>query len=72
MIGDYHGLIHPHSIFQVDSLLESTRLGLVERHSLGFKLRRKRFEIEPFILPPEGEEMKPKGGCGSSSDPLAF
>ncbi len=81
---DYHGFIHPHSLFQVDSLLQTTRLSAVERHSLGFKVRRKRFSIEPFILPPdmdqENDSKQPsaiqkasKSGCGEShKDPLAF
>jgi elongator complex protein 4 len=73
VIGDYHGLIHPHTLFRVDSLVETTRLNNVERHSLGFKLRRKRFEIEPFVLPPDmDDDKKPSGGCGSEADPLAF
>jgi hypothetical protein len=69
---DYHGLIHPHHLFQVDSLIETTRLNNVERHSLGFKARRKRFEIEPFVLPPDMEGQVEQSGCGGEHDPLAF
>jgi elongator complex protein 4 len=80
---DYHGFIHPHMLFQVDSLLQTTRLSAVERHSLGFKVRRKRFSIEPFILPPDMDQetdskhagvlKSTKTGCGESNkDPLAF
>ncbi|KAI8915628.1 Elongator complex protein 4 [Gorgonomyces haynaldii] len=56
---DYHGLIHPHKLFRQYSYHHTTRLSNVELHSLGFKLRRKRFTVETFHLPPElGEPTK--------------
>ncbi len=80
-VSDYHGLIHVHSIFSNDAAKPSTRLSTVELNSLGFKVRRKRFLIEPFTLPPEEEDQtsdsksksvlptsssEVKSGCSSS------
>ena len=53
---DYHGLLHAHTLFPSDSGSPSTRLSSVELNSLAFKVRRKRFQIEQFTLPPEEEE----------------
>ncbi|XJO73271.1 hypothetical protein BDV3_004279 [Batrachochytrium dendrobatidis] len=50
---EYHGLIHPHRTFGLNSHKETSRLSPVELHSLAFKVRRKRFLIETFTLPPE-------------------
>ncbi|KAJ3257902.1 Elongator subunit elp4 [Boothiomyces macroporosus] len=74
---DYHGLIHPVHIFRINSLIESTRLSNVQLHSLGFKVRRKRFSIEPFVLPPEDSDKSskpnPSTSCGTTgSNPLDF
>ncbi|KAI8896504.1 Elongator complex protein 4 [Globomyces pollinis-pini] len=82
---DYHGLIHPRHLFQVDTNIETTRLNPVQLHSLGFKVRRKRFLIETFTLPPEADDdtdaKKRSGnvqtsapGCGAtgSRNPLDF
>ena len=56
---DYHGLVHPHKLFKMNSLVHSSRLNNIQLHSLGFKVRRKRFSIETFHLPPElGDEGK--------------
>lgn len=44
-------------------------------HSLGFKVRRKRFSIETFHLPPEDGDGGHEGhGCGTmgGSSPLDF
>ncbi len=55
---DYHGLIHPIRLFPIHSSIQTTRLDQVQLHSLGFKVRRKRFLIETFTLPPEEEEKE--------------
>ena len=82
---DYHGLIHPVKLFYVNSLLPSCRMKKIDLHSLGFKVRRKRFSIETFTLPPEEDEeqdnQKPhkiksvglNAGCGNGGKtPLDF
>ncbi|RUS16315.1 Elongator complex protein 4, partial [Jimgerdemannia flammicorona] len=54
----YHGLFHVHKLPALNSLLpSSTKLSVLSgggRNNLGFRLRRKRFAIETFHLPPEG------------------
>ncbi|KAH9251311.1 hypothetical protein BSLG_000789 [Batrachochytrium salamandrivorans] len=50
---EYHGLIHSHRTFCINSHKEISRFSPVELHSLAFKVRRKRFSIETFTLPPE-------------------
>jgi elongator complex protein 4 len=75
---DYNGLIHPIHLFQQESLTGSSRLSNLQLHSLGFKVRRKRFSIEQFTLPPDDvdDPSKPAlgSGCGSSGgkSPLDF
>ncbi|CAG8494731.1 3193_t:CDS:2 [Paraglomus brasilianum] len=55
---DYHGLFYVHKLPVINSLVSpSTKLSILlgSGHSnLGFKLRRKKFSIETFHLPPEG------------------
>jgi elongator complex protein 4 len=59
---DYNGLIHVNKLYRDGS----RRLGNVYLHSLGFKVRRKRFEIQTFHLPPEDAADNTKtNGCGS-------
>jgi hypothetical protein len=75
-------LIHPLKLFPVETPIKTTKLNNVQLHSLGFKVRRKRFLVETFVLPPEEEDddkSKPKptstAGCSSSrsnKDPLDF
>ncbi|CAM0138018.1 Elongator subunit elp4 [Umbelopsis sp. WA50703] len=54
----YHGFFHVHKVPVLNSLLpSSTKLSVLSAdgsNNLGFKLRRKRFAIETFHLPPEG------------------
>ncbi|CAG8711453.1 7479_t:CDS:2 [Funneliformis mosseae] len=54
----YHGLFHVHKLPTLNSLIpSSTKLSVLSGGSgnnLGFKLRRKKFTIETFHLPPEG------------------
>lgn len=54
----YHGFFHVHKVPVLNSLLpSSTKLSVLSgdgSNNLGFKLRRKRFTIETFHLPPEG------------------
>lgn len=84
-ISDYHGLIHPHKLFPIDTAVQTTRLDNVQLHSLGFKVRRKRFLIEEFTLPPEDEDptdpnqeknkssaSKAAAGCGPRSNKIDF
>ncbi|KAG1446073.1 hypothetical protein G6F56_009694 [Rhizopus delemar] len=81
---NYHGFFHVHKLPVLNSLLPpSTKLSVLSgggSNDLGFKLRRKRFAIETFHLPPEGgvvtrrteapstkeEEEAPKGNITSS------
>ncbi|KAI8969664.1 Elongator complex protein 4 [Pilobolus umbonatus] len=55
---NYHGFFHVHKVPVLNSLLpSSTKLSILSgggHNDLGFKLRRKRFSIETFHLPPEG------------------
>jgi elongator complex protein 4 len=72
---DYHGLVHPLSLFQVESLIQTTRMPTVKLHSLGFKVRRKRFQIETFTLPPEDEDETAEqqaGNCSTGKSKLDF
>ncbi|CEG74524.1 hypothetical protein RMATCC62417_09720 [Rhizopus microsporus] len=88
---NYHGFFHVHKLPVLNSLLPpSTKLSVLSAggsNDLGFKLRRKRFTIETFHLPPEGgvvtrrteapkeEKVNRKIGCGSTpgkTDPLEF
>ncbi|GBC09463.1 hypothetical protein RclHR1_08890008 [Rhizophagus clarus] len=54
----YHGLFHVHKLPTLNSLVPpSTKLSVLSGgggNNLGFKLRRKKFTIETFHLPPEG------------------
>ncbi|KAL0077780.1 Elongator complex protein 4 [Phycomyces blakesleeanus] len=55
---NYHGFFHVHKLPVLNSLLPpSTKLSVLSgggSNDLAFKLRRKRFAIETFHLPPEG------------------
>jgi hypothetical protein len=51
-------------------MIQTTRLPIVKLHSLGFKVRRKRFSIEPFVLPPEDDDED--GGSESKSNRNSF
>ncbi|CAO3654081.1 unnamed protein product [Cunninghamella echinulata] len=55
---NYHGFFHVHKLPVLNSLLPpSTKLSVLSAggsNDLAFKLRRKRFTIETFHLPPEG------------------
>ncbi|RUO95905.1 PAXNEB protein-domain-containing protein, partial [Jimgerdemannia flammicorona] len=57
----YHGLFRVHKLPALNSLLpSSTKLSVLSgggRNNLGFRLRRKRFAIETFHLPPEGGSL---------------
>ena len=69
-VSDYSGLLHPNKLFCTNSNTTTTRFSQLQLHSLGFKVRRKRFSIETFHLPPEdapddGNE-KNTMGCSSS------
>lgn len=67
---DYHGLLHVAKLFRVESTMMATRLSNLQLHSLGFKVRRKRFLIESFTLPPEDAEDN--GSSTTQKDPLEF
>lgn len=56
---EYHGLFHVHKLPTINSLIPSSiKLSILAGsgvgNNLGFKLRRKKFSIETFHLPPEG------------------
>ncbi|CAG8802435.1 14713_t:CDS:2, partial [Dentiscutata erythropus] len=56
---EYHGLFHVHKLPSINSLIPpSIKLSILAgngtENNLGFKLRRKKFSIETFHLPPEG------------------
>ena len=59
---EYHGLIHPLKLFGTQSYTTTTRLSNIQLHSLGFKVRRKRFSVETFHLPPEDDEPTTSSG----------
>ncbi|KAJ3279450.1 Elongator subunit elp4 [Borealophlyctis nickersoniae] len=65
---DYHGLFHPRRLPRIGSLVQSSRVPEIELGSLGFKVRRKRFSVETFHLPPEVEDTTARsqdGGDGA-------
>ncbi|KAJ3024822.1 Elongator subunit elp4, partial [Rhizophlyctis rosea] len=53
---DYSGLFHPRRLPRLNTINHSSRLSDIQLGSLGFKVRRKRFSIETFHLPPEAED----------------
>ncbi|KAI8967383.1 Elongator complex protein 4 [Mycotypha africana] len=57
-VQNYHGFFHVHKVPVLNSLLPpGTKLSVLSgggSNDLGFKLRRKRFTIETFHLPPDG------------------
>ncbi|KAJ3088060.1 Elongator subunit elp4 [Quaeritorhiza haematococci] len=60
----YHGLIHPIKLPSIRCLVPASYRSLSETQlrSLAFRVRRKRFAIETFHLPPEDGEDEPSGG----------
>ncbi|KAG2216582.1 hypothetical protein INT45_004503 [Circinella minor] len=73
---NYHGFFYVHKLPVLNSLLPpSTKLSVLSAggsNDLAFKLRRKRFAIETFHLPPEGgvseRRTEPPPSSSSSSD----
>ncbi|CDS09138.1 hypothetical protein LRAMOSA10498 [Lichtheimia ramosa] len=71
---NYHGFFYVHKLPVINSLLPpSTKLSVLSAggsNDLAFKLRRKRFAIETFHLPPEGgvSERRTEPPPSSSSD----
>ncbi|CAG8495301.1 3576_t:CDS:2 [Acaulospora colombiana] len=67
----YHGLFHVYKLPAINSLIApSAKLSVLSGgggNNLGFKLRRKKFSIETFHLPPEGgvNERRTKDGIKS-------
>ncbi|CAG8628228.1 5579_t:CDS:2, partial [Rhizophagus irregularis] len=65
----YHGLFHVHKLPTLNSLVPSSaKLSVLSGgggNNLGFKLRRKKFTIETFHLPPEGGIGVSGSGCGT-------
>ncbi|KAJ3036058.1 Elongator subunit elp4 [Rhizophlyctis rosea] len=68
---DYSGLFHPRKLPRLATLNHSSRLTDIELKSLGFKVRRKRFSIETFHLPPEGEDTGARSQDGSDKRVLS-
>lgn len=70
---NYHGFFHVHKLPVLNSLLPpSTKLSVLSAggsNDLGFKLRRKRFAIETFHLPPEGGVVTRRTEPPSSASP---
>ncbi|KAI9330367.1 Elongator complex protein 4 [Zopfochytrium polystomum] len=67
---EYHGLLHVHRLPVLSSLTSASRVANTDLHSLAFQVRRKRFKIEAFRLPPdEGdrESESPKSSAALSS-----
>ncbi len=67
---DYSGLLHVSKVAQLASGQPHTRMNSVDLHGLGFKVRRKRFEVEAFLPPPLDEEAPNStagGGCSSAA-----
>ncbi|CAG8581114.1 19460_t:CDS:2 [Cetraspora pellucida] len=76
----YHGLFHVHKLPTINSLISpSIKLSILSGgggNNLGFRLRRKKFSIETFHLPPEGgltvkKVIKP-GSDNEQKDPYDF
>ncbi|KAJ3408500.1 Elongator subunit elp4 [Chytridiales sp. JEL 0842] len=61
----YHGLLHIHRLPALHALTHASRLSTPDLHSLAFRLRRKRFLVEPFELPPESETGQGRSQDGS-------
>ncbi|KAJ3388015.1 Elongator subunit elp4 [Entophlyctis sp. JEL0112] len=57
---NYHGFLHVHKLSASHALVSPIlrTLSNSDLHSLAFQIRRKRFLIEPFRLPPEEENTK--------------
>ncbi|CAG8528149.1 6894_t:CDS:2, partial [Racocetra persica] len=76
----YHGLFHVHKLPTINSLISpSIKLSILSGgggNNLGFKLRRKKFSIETFHLPPEGgltvRKVIKSGGDDEKKDPYDF
>ncbi|KAJ3105455.1 Elongator subunit elp4 [Phlyctochytrium planicorne] len=64
---DYHGLLHVHRLPTPNSLTSGTPLSMSDLHSLAFKVRRKRFTVETFQLPPETEEADKSPSSGKDA-----
>ena len=54
---DFHGFIRPSRVYSTNSNVSHTRVNQVDRHSLAFKVRRKRFAIQVFTLPPTADSQ---------------
>ncbi|KAJ3301184.1 Elongator subunit elp4 [Blyttiomyces sp. JEL0837] len=69
---DYHGFLHPHKLPTLNTLTPATRIPITELYSLAFRVRRKRFYVETFHLPPEketsGGQTGSQGQSGQGSD----
>ena len=69
---NYHGFFYVHKLPVLNSLLPpSTKLSVLSAggsNDLAFKLRRKRFAIETFHLPPEGGVSERRTDPAPSSD----
>ncbi|KAI8849548.1 Elongator complex protein 4 [Chytridium lagenaria] len=65
---DYHGLLHVHRLPTPHSLTPGTPLSKSDLHSLAFRVRRKRFTVETFQLPPETEETDQRGPTTKSKE----
>ncbi|CAG8578754.1 4823_t:CDS:2 [Dentiscutata erythropus] len=76
----YHGLFHVHKLPTINSLISpSVKLSILSGgggNNLGFKLRRKKFSIETFHLPPEGgltvRKVAKSGVDEGKKDPYDF
>jgi len=79
---EYHGLFHLEKCSPINSLVPSSAKvsflmgGQSTWNNLGFKLRRRKFSIEPFYLPPEGgvseRRVQPLPGGMNKPDPMDF
>ncbi|KXS10992.1 PAXNEB-domain-containing protein [Gonapodya prolifera JEL478] len=66
---DYHGLVLPHKLHRPGTLTHLSRTPELELRNLAFRLRRKRFSVEPFHLPPDLSEPK-QATARSSQDQI--
>ena len=72
----YHGLIHPIKLPALKKYIPAAlrKYSSIQLRSLAFRVRRKRFQIELFYLPPEDETAEnsnskineTSNGCGGS------
>ena len=71
LMSEYHGFLYPLKLPSLSTLYPPSNLKQVELRSLAFKVRRKRFLVEVFELPPElgdNDESQASPEIGATGD----